>query len=257
MNSQHPPADVAVILVAGIGQRLRPLTLDRPKALVPVGPETILGRAVRQLIEHGVRELVLATGFRDDAVREAMRECTIPVRYAHNPDYLTTQNAVSLLHCREAVGGRSFYKLDGDVLFHPEILGRLDASGGALAVAVDPRANLGAEEMKVRLAPDGATITAFGKGLDPAACFGESIGIERLGREAVGPLFDALGESHARGETNLYYEDVYSRMIEAGLVARAVPVGDLGWTEVDTPADLEAAGALVGSGRLGGEVRRS
>ena len=59
----------AVLLVAGIGSRLRPLTDDRPKALVDIGGETILGRAVRLLGEHGVERLVLATGYREDAVR--------------------------------------------------------------------------------------------------------------------------------------------------------------------------------------------
>ncbi|RYE80403.1 MAG: hypothetical protein EOO74_02190 [Myxococcales bacterium] len=63
--------EVGVILVAGVGSRLRPLTDDRPKALVEVGDETMLGRAVRLLLEHGVRELVLATGYREDAVRAA------------------------------------------------------------------------------------------------------------------------------------------------------------------------------------------
>lgn len=252
MNSRHSTAELAVILVAGIGQRLHPLTLDKPKALVPVGPETMLGRAVRLLIAHGVREIVLATGFREDAVKQAMAGCAVPVRYAHNPQYQTTQNSISLLHCREAVAGRSFYKLDGDVLFHPEVLARLDASAASLAVAVDSRGNLGAEEMKVRVDPDSRRITAFGKGLEPETCFGESIGIERIAKGLSERLFEQLTVARDRGETGLYYEDVYSRMIDAGLGAEAVAVGDLGWTEVDTPEDLQAAAALVESGRLGG-----
>lgn len=252
MNSRHPVAELAVILVAGIGQRLHPLTLDKPKALVSVGPETMLGRAVRLLVAHGVKEIVLATGFREDAVKHAMSGCPVPVRYAHNPHYQSTQNSVSLLHCREAVAGRSFYKLDGDVLFHPAVLDRLDACQTPLAVAVDSRANLGAEEMKVRLEPGTSRITAFGKGLPPATCSGESIGIERVGAEMSEPLFEQLAAARACGETGLYYEDVYGRMIDGGLRAEAVSVGDLGWTEIDTPEDLAAAAALVESGRLGG-----
>lgn len=244
------PAQVAVILVAGIGQRLRPLTNDRPKALIDVGGESMLARASRLLVAHGVRELVLATGFCEPAVRNAMGGCPATVHFRPNPDYQSTQNSISLLACADAVAGRPFYKLDGDLIFHPRVLERLDASDAGIVAAVDPRARLGQEEMKVQLA-QGRSIAAFGKGLDPARCWGESIGIERIGAVAVDRLFCALAQAREAGETNLYYEDVYSRMIANCESAEAVEVGDLGWTEVDTPEDLEAASALVRSGRLG------
>jgi choline kinase len=243
-------ASVAVILVAGIGQRLRPLTNDRPKALIDVGGETMLGRATRLLLAHGVAELVLATGFCESAVRDAMRGCPAKVHFRPNPDYQRTQNSISLLACADAVAGRAFYKLDGDLLFHPGVLARLDTSEAGIVAAVDPRATLGHEEMKVQLA-QGSSIAAFGKGLQPSSCFGESIGIERIGPSAVGPLFAALQRAKDAGELGLYYEDIYSRMIADGERAEAVEVGDLGWTEVDTPEDLAAAAALVRSGRLG------
>jgi choline kinase len=252
MKNAQPAATLAVILVAGIGQRLRPLTDDRPKALVQVGNETMLGRATRLLIKHGVRHLVLATGYREEAVREAMRLCPAEVTFCPNPEYQSTQNAVSLLACADAVAGRAFYKLDGDLLFHPAVLGRLDASGAELAAAVDPRANLGQEEMKVQLQQGSRRIAAFGKHLEPGACWGESIGIERISERGVGPLFEQLHKARSAGETSLYYEDVYSRMIALGATADAVEVGDLGWAEVDTPQDLQAAAELVSSGRLGG-----
>ncbi|HYO98498.1 MAG TPA: sugar phosphate nucleotidyltransferase, partial [Polyangiaceae bacterium] len=60
--------DAAVILVAGVGTRLRPLTADRPKALVQVGERTILLRAIELLIARGIREIVLATGYREDQI---------------------------------------------------------------------------------------------------------------------------------------------------------------------------------------------
>ena len=113
--------DVAVILVAGVGQRLRPLTEDRPKALVEIGRgETILGRAVRLLVAAGVRELVLATGYREDAVRSAMASAPVRTTFVHNEAFDRTQNAVSLHLCAAAVAGRSFFKLDGTSSSMPE-----------------------------------------------------------------------------------------------------------------------------------------
>jgi choline kinase len=237
------PAPVAVLLVAGVGSRLRPLTDDRPKALVDVGGETLLGRAVRLLAEAGTRRLVVATGYRAEAVHAALASGPLPVTYCHNAAFDRTQNSVSLHLCAEAIGGEDFLKLDGDVLFRPEVLARLNASPAGVAAAVDRRAGLGAEEMKVLT--EGDRITAFGKGLDPALSAGESIGIERVRGSVAPSLFRALGAAVAAGRVDLYYEDIYQELLAEGLDARAVDVTDLPWIEIDTPEDLEAARALA------------
>jgi len=237
----------AVILVAGIGSRLRPITEDRPKALVDLDGETILARAVRLLAEYGVRKVVLATGYREDAVQAAMKSAPLIVEYCKNPEFDRTQNSVSLALCRARVGTDAFFKLDGDVVFQRQVLERLDASRAELAVAVDAGRKLDAEAMKVTTT--GQRITAFGKGIELAASAGESIGIERIAANASDRLFEALDRTIAGGETGLYYEDVYSALIaRAELEAEAVAVRDLPWTEVDDFADLERARELVRSG---------
>lgn len=235
--------EAAVILVAGVGSRLRPITDTRPKALAPVGDETILGRAVRLLLDFGVSRLILATGYREDAVRQALAGLSSEVVYCPNPRYDSTQNSVSLALCRDAVGGRAFFKLDGDVVFDPELLGRIAAPRAELAAGVDSSRKLDEEAMKV--VARGSRIARFGKGVPLAESHGESIGIERISGGASAKLFNALDQRIARGETQLYYEDVYSQMIEAGeLEAELADVSGLRWTEVDTFEDLEAARRL-------------
>lgn len=235
----------AVILVAGVGSRLRPLTDDRPKALVDVGGETILGRALRLLGEHGVTRAVLATGYREDAVVRALDGLHMDCVFCRNDRFDSTQNSVSLALCREAVGDESFFKLDGDVIFRREVLTRLDGSAAALSVAVDRTRRTDAEAMKFRLGA-GSSITEFGKAIPLGSAAGESIGIERLAASASRPLFDALERAMNDGRTDLYYEDVYSELIREGrLAAHAVDTGDLPWTEVDDQTDLARAEELV------------
>jgi choline kinase len=238
----------AVLLCAGGGTRLRPLTDDRPKALIDVGGETILGRAVRLLVGAGVDHLVIATGYRAEAVRAALDRPGPVVTFCHNPDFERTQNSVSLYRCREAVEGKTFLKLDGDLLFHPDVIARLEADPGPLSVAVDKSVLLGEEEMKVMA--DGVDIKRFGKKLEPAQCVGESIGIEKIGAAAGASLFRALGAAERAGRTDLYYEDVYGELIADGLSARVVDVSALPWIEIDTPEDLDNARRYVTSGRL-------
>jgi len=238
--------EAAVILVAGVGSRLRPITDKVPKALAPIGDETILGRAVRLLLDFGVRRLILATGYREDAVRAALSTLSSEVVYCPNPQYDSTQNSVSLALCRDAVGGRSFFKLDGDVVFEAEVLSRIAGPSSELVAGVDTSRKLDAEAMKV--ITEGQLIRRFGKDVAIEQSHGESIGIERIRSSASNRLFAALDDFRARGVTSVYYEDVYSRLIEQGqLVAEAADVAGLRWTEVDTLDDLESARRLFAS----------
>lgn len=235
---------VAVILVAGLGSRLAPLTDDRPKALVDLGGETILHRAVRQLRSHGVRRVVLATGYRQDAIEGVVEELGVAVTLVPNPQYASTQNSVSLALCREAVGGDDFFKLDGDVVFDREVLARLERSEAPLAVAVDRTRSVDAEAMKVTTR--GTHITGFGKGISLSESAGESIGIERISAAAGEVIFARLTDAVAQGRVDRYYEDHYGDLLQEGkLSAEAVEVGDLSWTEVDDHRDLTFARALV------------
>lgn len=232
-----------MLLVAGSGTRLGD-PAGRPKSLVEIGGRSMLTRAIEHLVAVGVEHLVFATGYREEAIREAVANLPVRTSFCRNDAYSTTQNSVSLLRCREAVGDASFFKLDGDVVFRREVLERLLAKDGAIVAAVDGRAELADEEMKVYV--DGDRITHFGKGLDPKRSAGESIGIERVDGSVSMRLFDALARAESEGRTNLYYEDVYQELIDEGIVARSADVTDLPWIEVDTREDLARAVALFG-----------
>ncbi|MFO0603291.1 MAG: phosphocholine cytidylyltransferase family protein [Polyangiales bacterium] len=232
----------AIILAAGVGSRLRPLTDAVPKCLVPLGRETLLGRMVRLLAAHGAGELVVATGYREAQVREALASAPIPVRFAHCPDHATTQNVVSLHRALALVApGRDVVKLDGDVAFDGALLARLFEAGGDAAALVDGGDVPPAEAMKVTAR--GGRITRFGKGLDAASAAGESIGVERFAAGAVPGLVAAIARAVEGGRTDVYYEDVYNDLLDAGLAMAPVSTEGLRWHEVDDADDLARARA--------------
>lgn len=236
----------AVILAAGSGTRLRPLTDDRPKALLEVNGEPLLVRLARQLARVGVSELVIATGHAEGAVSAILSELPLPATLRRNSAYATTQNVVSFHACADRLSGET-WKLDGDLFFEDGFLERLARApmhDDELLCAVDMRHDLGAEEMKVEL--NGTRIVAFGKAIDPKRASGESTGVERIGSRALSPIVHALGAAVTAGETHLYYEDVYSRLVrDRALRAIAVDVSDLRWTEIDTPEDLARAEGIA------------
>jgi choline kinase len=231
----------AVILVAGTGSRLHEFGRDQPKSLLEVGGETILGRALRILMDYGVERVVLATGYKEGAVRAAVRRSPIEVTLCFNDRYASTQNCVSLARCSSVVHGQAFFKLDGDVIFDARVLPRLDGSSSELAVAVNRAAKLDPETMKVTVEA-GDRISSFGKHIPLSRAVGESIGIERLSSRASERLFKGLARAVELGRSDLYYEDIYSELISKGeLRAEAVDVSDLDWVEIDTPEDLRRA----------------
>lgn len=244
LSERTTKTDAAVILVAGVGLRLRPLTDDRPKALMDLGGETILGRALRLLRSAGVHDIVLATGYREDQIRVALSALGIEAKTIANLAYETTQNSVSLALCRDALAGKSFFKLDGDVVFQPAVLSRLQSSNAELAVAVDSTRRVDAEAMKVRV--ERGQISGFGKAIALSEAAAETIGIERLTPAAGAQVFSAIEAGIAAGKRDRYYEDFYSELVQSGaLRAEPVEVGDLAWSEVDTFEDLERARRCV------------
>lgn len=229
----------AVILAAGVGARLRPLTNDRPKAMMVVHGEPLLVRLARQLRSVGVGELIVATGHAEEAVRG------VDAILCRNERYATTQNVVSLHECRSRLTPAETWKLDGDLFLEDafiERMARAPLADNELLCAVDRHegsAGLGAEEMKVEL--DGDRIVRFGKGIRGDA---ESAGVERIGASALSVIVHAVGAAVTAGETGLYYEDVYDRILSR-VTARAIDVGDLAWTEIDTLDDLARAEGIA------------
>jgi len=233
----------AILLVAGVGSRLRPLTDARPKCLVPLGDETILARQVRLLAAAGVTHLVLSTGFAAEAVHAALAGCALPCTFAHNPDYASTQNIVSLHRALAVAPPGDVVKLDGDVVFTEALLPRvLRASDGAVVAAAACQPGRG-DARDVR--PVAGVARRFGKGIPAAEAMGESIGVEWFGAAARAVLADVVGAAVGAGRTHLYYEDVYAEVVARGVGMACAAVGDLPWTEVDDREDLARAVALV------------
>lgn len=235
----------AIILAAGVGSRLRPLTDDIPKCLVPLGDETILARMVRLLAEAGVDELVVSTGFEATKIHGALGRSPIPVRFVHNPDYASTQNVVSLWRALAVIERGAVIKLDGDVVFDGGLLARIMVAPGDAQVLVDDAEAPPAEAMKV--VTEGGFVRRFGKGLDARAAAGESIGIERFNEDSRGVLGAALGRAVAAGRRDVYYEDVYNDLVGEGLAMACVSTQGCAWTEVDDLADLARARTLFGA----------
>ena len=108
----------AVVLVGGVGTRLRPLTLHTPKQMLPVVHRPMIERVVEHLARHGVTEAVLALGYRPDAFQATYpdgRCAGVSLHYAIEPEPRDTAGAIRFAATDAGIAER-FLVLNGDIL---------------------------------------------------------------------------------------------------------------------------------------------
>ena len=108
----------AVVLVGGLGTRLRPLTLRTPKQMLPVAGRAMIEHVVAHLADHGIDEVVLSLGYRPDAFKASYPDATcagVRLVYAVEPELLDTAGAIRFA-ARHAGIEERFLVVNGDVL---------------------------------------------------------------------------------------------------------------------------------------------
>lgn len=235
---------IGVVLAAGAGRRLQPLTDALPKTLLPVaGETTILDLALANLRSAGLEEVVVVTGFAaeriSERVPELQRRYGVRLSLVFNDRAEVWNNAYSLWLVREAFR-TGVLLVNGDTV-HPASVEEslLAARGPDILLAVDTVKVLGEEEMKVVLGPDG-TLDRINKRIDPRTANGEYIGVTLIEPAAATSLTAAL-EATWRRDPSLYYEDGYQELVDRGGKVSVVPIGEVEWVEVDNHADLARA----------------
>lgn len=234
----------AVILSAGQGKRLSPLTDARPKCLVPIGGRPILEWQIRSLAAAGVDEIAVVTGFCADAVDAMLMTTNVPaeVRTLYNPFYTVADNIGSCWAARDLFGPDTLL-LNGDTLFEPEIALRLlDRATAPITVTIDSKGTYDADDMKIRR--DGDRLTAIGKTLETPVD-GEAIGMIRLQNGGGDRFVEAMRSALKREETlRRWYLSIIDELAREGGVG-VVSIEGLNWSEIDFPRDLPIAESKV------------
>jgi choline kinase len=233
----------AIVLSAGQGRRLLPLTEEQPKCLLPVDTEeTLLGFQLRALARCGVSRAVVVIGFGADEVEGYLATHPVPglaIETLYNPFYGTSDNLVTCWLARSAMED-DFLLLNGDTLFEDAVLERvLDGPPVPLTVTIDHKSLYDDDDMKVSLDAQGRLL-AIGKTLAPPEVGAESIGM--LAFRGSGPkLFvDALERAVRRPESlRRWYLSVVHEMAQNHAV-ETMSIQGLWWGEVDSPEDLHA-----------------
>lgn len=223
----------AIILAAGGAKRLRPLTDDRPKCLLPVGGEPVLAHQLRALEACGLAPVVAVTGWHEEKFAPfAGRISTVT-----NREFATTNSLYSFWLCRDHLDA-GMVLLNGDVLFSAGLLRALLDHPAPDALLFDPAADLDAEAMKVEVA-DGL-VRGLSKEMPPERAAGENLGVIKLSAAGARDLW-AAADRAPREEMRRAWLPRGIDLICGRRPFAAVGCGTHPWIEIDTPGDLARA----------------
>ena len=233
----------AIILAAGTASRLRPLTAHTPKCLLEIGHRTLLERSVDALIESGVHDYVIVTGYLHEQIERFMQKTygnAINVKYIHNAIYDSTNNIYSLWLARPEAEGQEILLLDSDLLYDTQIVKKVLAEDAPNVLTLI-RHELGEEEMKVVTNTDG-NIKEISKTCSVNDACGESLGIEKMGSSYTAALYRELdGMMNREHLENKFYELAFERLITQGHTFKVLDVTEHYSCELDTVEDFMAA----------------
>jgi len=231
----------AIVLSAGQGKRLLPLTASRPKCLLDVADDqSVLDLQLGALARCGVEHTTVLVGFGAEHVEHALaksRYGNMEVTTLYNPFYAITDNLATCWVARVAMTG-DFILLNGDTIFEDTLLRRvLDAPQAPIAVTIDRKPEYDADDMKITLDSE-QRLAAIGKQLPLDTVDGESIGMLRFQGSGVQTYQDALDLAIRQPESlSNWYLSVVNELAHK-IEVQTVSIEGLWWAEIDSPEDL-------------------
>lgn len=250
----------AIILSAGQGRRLLPLTADLPKCAVPVAGSPILAWQLMEVSRcPEIDEVVVVTGFATDkaeAIVAAFAGGRLQVRSRYNPFFASSDNLGTCWIARHEMEA-PFVLINGDTLFRAEVLQRLLQADPQtpITLTVSRKTSYDDDDMKVIL--KNGRIRQVGKKLDGARVNGESIGMTRFNNRGA-ELFTAELERSMRFHEGLrrWYLSAIDVIAQKHAVGACL-IDGISWCEVDTVKDVEYANQLLSHWSGGTETEES
>jgi len=247
-----------IILAAGSGSRLLPLTADRPKCMVPLKGRPLLEWQMAAAREAGASRIVVVTGYHAESVT-ARGILTVV-----NPRFATT-NMVESLWCAEEYFGDEFTVSYGDIVYEPGVLTELWAAPQPSAVIVDTAwkeywsrrfTDVLADAESLRLDPERRITNIGQKAASVDEIQAQYIGLFKLGGESISaasrirrqgsPLDPALPgwTPPPRALEKWYMTDLLHALVHSRIPLQGVPISGR-WVEIDSVKDLALAEELA------------
>ncbi|MBK5935474.1 NTP transferase domain-containing protein [Halorhodospira halophila] len=241
----------AIILAAGQGTRLRPLTDDRPKCMVELAGKPLLEHQLEVLRGAGIDDIHVVGGYRAEWLERG--DCTL-----HINEYFAQTNMVATLFAAESVmdGREDLIIAYGDIVYEPRVLEALLECQAPVCLSVDrawyrywaARMDEPLSDAETLKLTDGNRITELGKkprGYEEIE--GQYMGLIKVRADhvpALAPTWRGMDREaiyDGKDYDNMYLTSYLQHLIDRGWEIRAALV-DNGWLEIDTVEDRALSG---------------
>jgi choline kinase len=233
----------AIILAAGTGTRLMPLTKDIPKPLLIIGDMSLLERMIKNCVSNGIKEFIIVIGHKKERVIEETiylrNKYNIKIDLVENKDYSTANTSCSVNIAINNLN-EDIIIINGDNVIDHRIISGL-VNNDKTCLVVDNYKQLNDESFKIKI--ENNIITDIGKELDIKAASGEFIGISKVSKRDL-PIFKSILKKLISVNIQNYYDLTFKELSEKVNINYFYTNG-LKWTEIDDKNDWEYANALI------------
>lgn len=238
----------ALILAAGFGKRLRPITNEIPKAMVEVNGTPLLVNALNNLTELGIRDIGIVVGHMADYIKGHIgtKWNGADISYFENPRYLETNNVVSL-YCAADFCDDDMLMLECDLFYRSEMIGKLLEGSGDCSILVSPFNEETMDGTVVRVDNGKVKELVLGAWQDEGFDYsntGKTVNMYKFTRKFVDQYMPLIKWYVTNVGEQSYYEKVLGMIVflkEADI--RVVEVPEEMWCEIDDADDLARARA--------------
>lgn len=230
----------ALILAAGLGTRLAPITNEVPKSLVPVNGKPILFKQIENLYENDISDITIISGYKADVLEKAVHEIWPDIKIIESVDYATTNNMYSAYIGINSIGIDEFLMMNADVFFDASVIKALIECKAANAIVTDI-GTYNEESMKV--IQNEGRIVQISKTISEADALGSSIDVYKFDSNGANEFYNKCKEYIIDKKELKKWSEVALNDILNVVRFEACSLNGR-WYEIDNHDDLAAAEAL-------------
>lgn len=233
----------AIILAAGIGSRLNPITLEKPKCMVKVNGIPIIEHQIRAYLSSGVEidSIHVVVGYKSDFVKDFIKENYHGIKIIENKDYLSTNNMYSLYLALKdlKIDDKAFILVsNGDCVYDPDIIKNLVGDNGSDLITCDRSSHI-AESMKIKV--DNGTIIDISKEIPEESAYAVSIDLYKIGFQSSQKLKEILETYILKKKDLNLWTEVALKDLLAYSKFKPFDINGRSWVEIDNLDDLAEA----------------
>ena len=233
-----------VILAAGMGRRMLPITEGIHKCLIEINGKPIIKHQLDEIAKLGIKDVLVVCGYRMDDLNKYLGNS---VKYHFNPFYETTNSIVSVWLAKNLLND-DIVVINSDVIFEASIMDDLRRHPDDICVALSKKweENKG---YKVRL--NGENVVEMAMEIAPDKVGGEYAGMTKISKNCLPVFVSALDDYMKEKKFGAWYEDAVVETINRGIKASYIAVDGKKWYEIDTSQELNEARKMLEGEKYG------